>query len=123
MDQGDCLRHEIRPDVVQSRAAERTWVGVAVARPKQREKVVKAQAQRTQTSQEEAAKARARLRHYYRRRALGWGLVVLGILIGVEHWLEHLTVLSLFPRFISEVGLGYPIAAALVIAGAIVLSK
>lgn len=92
-------------------------------KPKQRAKVVKARAERTQSNQEAAARAKALLRRYRMRRTLGWGLVVLGILVGIEHWLEHLEVLSLLPKVIGEVGLGYPMAAVLVIAGAIVLSK
>ena len=62
-------------------------------------------------------------RQYTRRRFFGWSLVVLGVAVGVGHWFQHLAGIDVLPRIIGELGLGYPMAGALAIAGVIVLSR
>ncbi len=90
-------------------------------RSKRREKAVRARAERTQADQAAAAQAKARLRRYAMRRALGWGLVIVGVLLGAVHLVEHAGFLRVLPK--AADGLYYPLAAGLGIAGAIVLSK
>lgn len=60
---------------------------------------------------------------YRRRRILGWTLVALGVVVGVQHFISHLGVFSLISPGVDDVVAGYPLAGLLGIAGAIVLSK
>lgn len=88
---------------------------------RRRTEVVSARAERTRADQDAADRARAGLRRYRARRTLGWSLVVLGVAVGVVHFLEHLGFFTLLPP--SADGFYYPLAGLVGIAGAIVLSK
>lgn len=89
---------------------------------KKRRKARERQARETQTAQRRAEKKRLTPGQYTMRRALGWGLVALAIIVGVSHWLAHLGVLY-EDRGLWDVTIGYPMAGVLGVAGAIVLSK
>ena len=89
---------------------------------RRRNKTAEARARATQAAQKEAEGKKISPMAYRRRRFIGWGLVGLGIAIGIEHFLEHLGLFNLFP-ILGELGLGWPMAGALGVAGAIVLSK
>lgn len=56
-------------------------------------------------AQKKAEKKKISPSAYRRRRFIGSGLVVLGITIGTEHFLEHLGLFNLFP-VLGELGLG-----------------
>jgi hypothetical protein len=92
-------------------------------RSRRRPEVTRARARKVQIEQRKAEARRLSPRQFMRRRILGWSLVALGIAVAVFHWLEHLTVISVFPSVIGELGFGYPMGGALVVAGVIVLSK
>ena len=83
----------------------------------------------TQARQTQAAQGRAKqrntlsLRAYQFRRALGWGLVGLGIAIGVSHWLSHIGFWGFASQGVMDLVAGYPMAGLLAIAGAIVLGR
>ena len=92
----------------------------AKARDKRRE----ARARETQAAQRRAEQRRQlSLRAYRARRAFGWGLVGLAIVVGVSHWLEHLGAFSIASQPVEDLVAGYPTAGLLGIAGAIVLSR
>jgi hypothetical protein len=88
-----------------------------------RKKSKERQARQTQSAQRRAEKRKLTPAEYSRRRALGWGLVALAILVAGLHWTEHLGVVTVFPGIVSELALGYPMAGVLGVAGAVVLSK
>jgi hypothetical protein len=89
-----------------------------------RNKQAEARARQTQVEQREAEKRKQiTLRQYRMRRAAGWSLVGLGVLIGVTHWLTHLQVIPVPSQGVADLVAGYPMAALIVIAGSIVLSK
>lgn len=79
-------------------------------------------ARETQIAQREAEAKKITPEQYMRRRAAGWALVAVGVVIGVTHWLAHLGVLY-EATAMSDLLVGYPMAAAFGIGGAIVLSK
>ena len=60
---------------------------------------------------------------YRLRRSGGWGLVVVGIAVGIGHWLTHIGAWSFASRGVMDLLAGYPLAAVLVVAGSIVLSR
>lgn len=91
---------------------------------KSRDKRREARAKETQAAQRHAAKKHeVSLRAYRLRRTIGWSLVVLAVLLGVSHWLEHLQVFSIASPGVQDLFFGYPMAGFLGIAGAIVLSR
>jgi hypothetical protein len=91
-------------------------------RPKKRKKSRERRARETQAAQERAEKKKITPAQYMRRRALGWGLVALAIAVGVSHWLAHLGVLY-EDKVLWDLTIGYPLAGALGVGGAIVLSR
>jgi hypothetical protein len=91
-------------------------------RPKKRKKARDQRARETQAAQQSAEKKKLSPEQYMRRRALGWGVVALAIIVGISHWLAHLGVLY-EDKPLWDLAIGYPTAGALGVAGAIVLSK
>jgi hypothetical protein len=91
-------------------------------RTKKRKKSRERRARETQAAQQSAEKKKITPAQYMRRRALGWGLVALAITVGVSHWLAHLGVLY-EDKALWDLTIGYPMAGALGVAGAIVLGK
>lgn len=89
---------------------------------KRRSKASKPRAIETQVAQQKAEVKKLTPEQYMRRRVVGWGLVVLGVLVGVTHWVAHLGVLY-DTKGIWDLAAGYPMAGALGVAGAVVLSK
>lgn len=78
----------------------------------------------TQGAQHRAAERRSVSYGRYRfRRIAGWSLVVLGVAMGVTHWLTHIQVWDFASQGIEDLLAGYPMAAALGVGGAVVLSK
>jgi len=100
--------------------ANRRKTGPSRPRDKRRE----AQARETQAAQQRAKQQKQiSVRAYRFRRALGWGLVGLGILVGVSHWLTHIGLWGFASQGVMDLVAGYPMAAALAIAGSIVLGR
>jgi fatty acid desaturase len=82
------------------------------------------QARETRAAQERASQRKQiSLRAYQLRRALGWGLVGLGVLVGVSHWLSHIGLWGFASQGLMDLVAGYPMAALLGVAGAIVLGR
>jgi len=92
--------------------------------PRPRNRRRETRARETQAAQE-AAKQRKQitLRQYQARRALGWGLVGLGILVGASHWLSHIQTWGFATQGVMDLVAGYPMALLLGVAGAIVLGR
>ncbi len=82
-----------------------------------------ARARETQAAQREAESKKMSPAAYRRRRILGWTLVVLAIVVGVTHLMEHLGMFEFASPGVEDLAAGYPLAGVLGIAGAIVLSK
>ena len=83
-----------------------------------------AQARETQAAQQRAHdRKQITLRAYRFRRVTGWGLVALGIVVGVSHWLSHIGLWGFASQGVMDLAAGYPMAVLLGIAGAIVLSR
>jgi len=82
-----------------------------------------ARARETQAAQRQAGSKKISPTAYRRRRILGWTLVVLAIVVGVSHWMEHLGMFSFASEGIEDLVAGYPLAGVLGIASVIVLSK
>lgn len=92
------------------------------SRPRNRRRETRAR--ETQAAQERAKQRKQiTLRQYRVRRALGWGLVGLGILIGASHWLSHIQLWGFAAQGVMDLVAGYPMALLLVVAGAIVLGR
>ena len=87
------------------------------SKPKER------RARETQAAQREAEEKKTSPEAYRRRRVIGWTLVVVAVVVGVQHWLHHLGLYTLFSPGVDDLVAGYPLAGALGVAGAIVLSK
>ena len=91
---------------------------------RQRDKRREVQARQTQAAQQQAKERKQiTLRAYRVRRAIGWGLVGLGIAVGVSHWLAHIGVWAFASQGVMDLVAGYPMAALLVIVGSIVLGR
>ena len=89
-----------------------------------RDKRRETQTRETQAAQERATQRKQiSLRAYQFRRALGWGLVGLGITVGVSHWLSHIGLWGFASQGLMDLVAGYPMAGLLGIAGAIVLGR
>ena len=82
-----------------------------------------ARVRETQAAQREAESKKMSPAAYRRRRILGWTLVVLAIVVGVTHLMEHLGLFEFASAGVEDLTAGYPLAGVLGIAGAIVLSK
>jgi hypothetical protein len=88
-------------------------------------KRAKAREQRVLAAQREQRKKEDRRltpEQHMRRRAFGWSLVGLAVLVGVTHWLAHLGALY-EDRALWDLTIGYPTAGALAVVGILVLSK
>lgn len=91
-------------------------------RPKKRRKSRERRARETQATQQSAEKKKITPAQYMRRRAVGWGLVALAIVVGLSHWLAHVGVLY-EDKGLWDLTIGFPMAGALGVAGAIVLGR
>jgi hypothetical protein len=91
-------------------------------RPHRRRKVQQERARETQLAQKAAEVKKLTYRQYVLRRAMGWSLVGLAVAVGASHWLAHLGLLY-EDRAVWDLTIGYPTAALLGIAGAVVLSR
>lgn len=92
-----------------------------VARTRNKRKEV--QARETQAAQRVAEGKRLTPESYRRRRIFGWSLVVLGVIVGVQHLIAHMGFWTLISPGWDDLVAGYPLAGALGVAGAIILSK
>lgn len=88
-----------------------------------RDKRHEAQARETQSAQRAKQRKQLTVRQYQVRRAFGWGLVGLAIVVGVSHWLAHIGLWKFATPGVMDLTAGYPMAAALGIAGSIVLGR
>jgi hypothetical protein len=91
-------------------------------RPKKRKKSRERRARETQIAQRSAEKKRITPELYMRRRALGWGLVALAVVVAITHWLAHVGVLY-EDNGLWDLTIGFPMAGLLGIGGAIVLGR
>ena len=81
-------------------------------------------AKQTRADQQRAEERRRMTLFEYRlRRSGGWSLVTFGIIVAVAHWLTHIGAWSFASRGAMDLLAGYPLAALLVVAGSIVLSR
>jgi hypothetical protein len=90
---------------------------------KRRDKAAEARARETRAAQRRAEEGKGTLPAYRRRRLLGWSLVTLGVIVGVQHFISHLGVYSLISPGVDDLMAGYPLAGFLGMAGVIVFSK
>ncbi|MGH2579441.1 MAG: hypothetical protein ACRDGP_01155 [Actinomycetota bacterium] len=91
--------------------------------PKRRDKTREARARDTQAAQNEAETRKLSPAAYTKRRVLGWSLVALGVVVFVQHLMHHMGFFTLISPGWDDLVAGYPLAAVLGIAGAIVLSR
>lgn len=91
-------------------------------KPHKRAKVRAQKARETQTAQRGAEAKKLTFEQYRRRRAVGWTLVGLAVGVGVTHWLAHIGLIYEATPM-SDLLYGYPMAAAIGIGSAIILSK
>ena len=101
------------------KAKKRRAAAVAKTRDKRRE----ARVRETQAAQQRAETSKLSPRAYGARRALGWTLVGLGIVVAVSHWLTHIGTWDFASQGVEDLIAGYPMAALLAIGGAVVLSR
>ncbi len=92
-------------------------------RAKRRDKPRETQARETQAAQKQAEARKLSPAAYTRRRVLGWSVVSLGVLIGVQHVMHHMGFFTLISPGWDDLVAGYPLAGLLGIAGAILLSR
>ena len=90
---------------------------------RRRDKTGDARAAATQASQRRAERGKITPTAYRRRRIVGWSLVGLGVAIGIQHLISHMGSFQVISAGWDDLLVGYPIAAALGIAGSVVLSK
>ena len=90
---------------------------------KQRNKVAQERARQAQVAKAEADKKKLTPQQYARRRAIGWSMVGVAVVVGIQHWLQHLGVHEVLSPGLADLLIGYPTAGLLGIGGAIVLSK
>src|SRR5438128_1599029 len=95
------------------------------ARPpsRRRNKARETRARETQAAQRDAERKKISPQAYMKRRIFGWVLVVLGVVVFVTHLMEHMQIFEFASPGVEDLVAGYPLAALLGIAGAIVLSK
>ncbi len=91
--------------------------------PRNRDKSAEARALETQAAQKRAVATKITPAAYQRRRILGWSLVALGVVVGLQHLVAHLGFFNVISPGVDDIVAGYPLAGLLGIAGAIVLSK
>jgi len=83
-----------------------------------------ARSRETQAAQEKARKRKQiSLRAYRFRRAFGWSLVSLGIIVAVSHWLSHIQLWGFGSQGAMDLVAGYPMAGLLGISGAVILTR
>lgn len=92
-------------------------------RPRRRDKGAEARARETQAAQRAAESKKLTLAAYRRRRAIGWTLVGLGVIVFAQHLIAHMGVFNLISPGWDDLLVGYPMAGLLGVAGAIVLTK
>jgi hypothetical protein len=80
-------------------------------------------AQATQAAQRQAEKRKLTPAQYARRRAVGWTLVGLGLLVFFQHLVSHAGFFTLVSPGVDDLIAGYPLAVLLGAGGAIVLSR
>ena len=92
---------------------------------KRKDKAAEMRARTTQGAQQQAEKHKKTmtLAAYRRRRVLGWTAVVLGVVVGAQHLVQHMGFLTLVSPGVDDLIAGYPLAGLLGIGGAILLSK
>jgi hypothetical protein len=95
----------------------------ARAPSRRRDKSAEARARETQAAQKQAETRKMTLAAYRRWRILGWTLVGMGVIVGVQHLISHLGVFNLISPGVDDIVVGYPMAGALGVAGILVLSK
>jgi hypothetical protein len=92
-------------------------------RPKERAKARAARARAAQAAQREADKRKLTPAQYTRRRALGWILVGLGVVVFVQHLVSHAGFFTLVSPGVDDLVAGYPLAGLLGLTGALILSR
>lgn len=60
---------------------------------------------------------------YERRRRLGWGLVVLGVVVFSQHLVSHMGFFIVVSSGWDDLLIGYPVAGLLGAGGVVLLSK
>ena len=80
-------------------------------------------ARQTQAAQRRAEARRITLAAYRRRRALGWTLVGLGVVVFGQHLVAHMGFFNVISPGWDDLLVGYPTAGLLGVAGAIILTK
>lgn len=89
-----------------------------------RDRSAEARARRTQAAQREADEhRRITPAAFRRRRVIGWTLVALGVGVFAQHLVHHMGFFTLVSPGVDDLIAGYPLAGALAVVGAIVLSK
>ncbi|MCQ9164164.1 hypothetical protein [Arthrobacter sp. STN4] len=61
-------------------------------------------------------------RHHRRLVRIGQAIMVLGLLVGISHWIAHFAVPG-GPPGIQDLLIGYPTAAAVLIVGAVLAGR
>jgi hypothetical protein len=92
---------------------------------KRRNKAAETRARTTQVAQQQAERHEKTLTPaaYRRRRVIGWTLVALGVVVGVQHLVHHMGFFTLVSPGVDDLIAGYPLAGILAVGGAILLSK
>lgn len=81
-------------------------------------------ARQTQAAQKAATQhKKLTLAQYRLRRTAGWSLVAVALFVGTFHWTTHLGMWNIAAQGAQDLYFGYPLAAVLGVAGAMVLSK
>jgi glutamine synthetase adenylyltransferase len=94
------------------------------ARRKRQNKNVATRARETQAAQAAATKKRQRSYAQARaRRVIGISLFVLAALVAGTHFMEHLDMIRFAAPGVEDLVAGYPMAALLAFAGAIVIGS
>ncbi len=89
---------------------------------KRRNKVAEARARETKAAQRRAEERRISPAAYRRRRIGGWTLVALGVSVALQHLVHHFGAFTLISNGWDDLAAGYPLAGAVGVAGAIILS-
>ena len=94
------------------------------ARPRsRRDKAREARARATQTAQARAGEKKLSPAAYRRRRAIGWTLVALGVIVFVQHLVSHAGFFTLISPGWDDLVAGYPLAGVLGLSGVLLLSR
>ncbi len=89
----------------------------------QRRKAGGARARQTQVEQKKAEERKLSPAAYRRRRVFGRTLVVVAIIVGVTHLMEHMMIIKFASPGVEDLVAGFPMAGILGVAGAIILAK